>query len=68
MKHKPYRLNDGKWSCYECRDVFTSRPGKSDCHGHERGLTPFAPDNSGRVLTQAEPAKEVLSPVESKPL
>lgn len=30
--------------------------------------TPFAPDKSGLILAQAEPAKEVSSPVESEPL
>ena len=33
-----------------------------------RGLTPFAPDKSGLVQTQAEPVKEVYQPVESAPL
>ena len=30
--------------------------------------TPFAPDKSGESASQAEPVKEVSSPVESEPL
>jgi hypothetical protein len=36
-----------------CPECGTSRP------------TPFAPDKSGLILAQAEPVKEVLSPVEN---
>jgi len=49
----------------ECCDILANG---SIAPRNERSPTPFAPDQSGLILAQAEPVKEVLSPVESAPL
>jgi len=33
MYHKPYRRNDGFWSCSVCRWKFQTRPNKDNCPG-----------------------------------
>jgi hypothetical protein len=33
MKHKPYRKNNGRWSCSVCRWEFLTRPNKDNCPG-----------------------------------
>ena len=33
MKHKPYRRNDGFWSCGVCKWKFATRPSKDNCPG-----------------------------------
>lgn len=33
MKHKPYRRNDGFWSCGVCHWKWDTRPSKDNCPG-----------------------------------
>lgn len=33
MKHKPFRKNNGKWSCSVCHWEFDTRPNKDNCPG-----------------------------------
>jgi len=33
MKHKPYRRNDGFWSCGVCKWKFATHPSKDNCPG-----------------------------------
>lgn len=36
IKHKPYKKNNGRWSCSICKWEFYTRPNKKNCPGRLR--------------------------------